>query len=116
MPIYEYQCPFCHQELEVLQKMNEAPPTHCPHCHKEGLRRLVSAAGFQLKGTGWYATDYGNKGKPKDELKAEDKSKSSAEKATDTTKDPKTESKTEAKTGTKTEKPKDNKSSTKSES
>jgi putative FmdB family regulatory protein len=73
MPIYEYQCPFCNHQLEILQKMSDEPP-ECPHCKKTGLRRLVSAAGFQLKGTGWYATDYRHKGKAKetDDKKADD--------------------------------------------
>lgn len=65
MPIYEYQCSVCGHQLEVMQKMSEAPLTECPECHKPALSKLVSAAGFQLKGTGWYATDYSAKGKAK---------------------------------------------------
>jgi putative FmdB family regulatory protein len=64
MPIYEYQCTGCGHQLEAFQKMSEAPLKECPECHKESLQKLVSAAGFQLKGTGWYATDFRNKGKP----------------------------------------------------
>ncbi|MHB1949256.1 MAG: FmdB family zinc ribbon protein [Gammaproteobacteria bacterium] len=64
MPIYEYQCKACGHALEVFQKMSEAPITDCPVCHKPELQKLVSAAGFQLKGTGWYATDFRDKGKP----------------------------------------------------
>jgi putative FmdB family regulatory protein len=58
MPIYEYQCSACAHRLDALQKISEAPLTECPACHQSSLTRLVSAAGFQLKGSGWYATDY----------------------------------------------------------
>ncbi len=64
MPIYEYECKLCGHTLEAVQKMSDQPLTECPHCQKPGLQKLVSAAGFQLKGTGWYATDFKNKGKP----------------------------------------------------
>lgn len=63
MPIYEYECKLCGHKLEIVQKMNDQALTECPNCHKDGLQKLVSAAGFQLKGTGWYATDFKNKGK-----------------------------------------------------
>jgi putative FmdB family regulatory protein len=65
MPIYEYRCGACGHELEVLQKLSEAPLTECPSCGQSRLSKLISAAGFQLKGTGWYATDFKNSGKPK---------------------------------------------------
>ena len=58
MPIYEYQCQSCGHELEVLQKVSDPPPTDCPKCGKPTLTKKISAAGFQLKGGGWYATDY----------------------------------------------------------
>lgn len=62
MPIYEYQCELCGHALEQLQKMSDPELTECPACHAPGLRKLVSAAGFQLKGNGWYVTDFrGNK-------------------------------------------------------
>jgi putative FmdB family regulatory protein len=64
MPIYEYSCAACGHNLEAFQKMSDAPLTECPECHKSELTKLISAAGFQLKGTGWYATDFKNKGKP----------------------------------------------------
>jgi len=64
MPIYEYQCDQCGHRLESLEKMTDSPLTQCPACGKPTLQKLVSAAGFQLKGTGWYATDFRNKGKP----------------------------------------------------
>ncbi|MGJ8524411.1 hypothetical protein LMG33818_000119 [Halomonadaceae bacterium LMG 33818] len=58
MPIYEYECRDCGKHLEKLQRMNAAPLTTCPFCHKEGLHRLISAAGFRLAGDGWYETDF----------------------------------------------------------
>jgi putative FmdB family regulatory protein len=61
MPIYEYQCAACGHHLEVLQKMNEVALVDCPICGKATLTKLISATSFQLKGTGWYATDFKNK-------------------------------------------------------
>jgi putative FmdB family regulatory protein len=58
MPIYEYKCSSCGHEKEVLQKMSDAPLIECPACGKPALTKLISAAGFQLKGSGWYATDF----------------------------------------------------------
>ena len=58
MPIYEYRCSSCGHELETLQKFADAPLTECPACKAATLVKLVSAAGFQLKGSGWYATDF----------------------------------------------------------
>ncbi len=63
MPIYEYQCQDCGHELEKLQRMSDAPLTDCPACNQATLMKKVSAAGFRLKGTGWYATDFKNKQK-----------------------------------------------------
>jgi len=63
MPIYEYQCHACDAQLDKLQKMNDAALTTCPVCHKESLKKKISAAGFRLKGTGWYATDFKDKKK-----------------------------------------------------
>ena len=64
MPIYEYRCGACGHELEVLQKLSEPPLSDCPECRKPALAKLISAAGFQLKGSGWYATDFKGNGKP----------------------------------------------------
>ncbi len=72
MPIYEYQCSQCGHTLESFEKMTDAPQTICPVCGKSTLQKLISAAGFQLKGTGWYATDFRNKGKPTDGAKKGD--------------------------------------------
>ncbi|KTD08273.1 FmdB family zinc ribbon protein [Legionella jamestowniensis] len=63
MPIYEYECKKCHHQFDLMQKISDAPVKQCPKCFEETAVRLVSAAGFQLKGTGWYATDFKNKEK-----------------------------------------------------
>jgi len=63
MPIYEYRCGACGHELEVLQKITAEPLVDCPSCGKATLTKLVSAAGFQLKGSGWYVTDFRDGGK-----------------------------------------------------
>jgi putative FmdB family regulatory protein len=64
MPIYEYRCSACEKKHESLQKFSDAPLTLCPHCGQEALVKLVSAAGFQLKGSGWYQTDFRGGAKP----------------------------------------------------
>lgn len=63
MPIYEYQCQACHEELEALRKISDEPLVDCPACGKPALKKKVSAAAFRLKGGGWYETDFktGNK-------------------------------------------------------
>ena len=58
MPIYEYRCNDCGTRHEHLQKLGEAPLERCPDCGSMQYAKLVSAAGFQLKGSGWYATDF----------------------------------------------------------
>lgn len=64
MPIYEYRCSSCGHELEAMQKFSDPVLTSCPACRADALVKLVSAAGFQLKGGGWYATDFrGGNGK-----------------------------------------------------
>ena len=62
MPIYEYRCNECMHEVEALQKLSDPPLVKCPACGKDALTKLVSAAGFQLKGSGWYVTDFRGKG------------------------------------------------------
>lgn len=71
MPIYEYRCAACGHRLEAMQKISDAALTDCPSCRQPELKRLISAASFQLKGSGWYATDFkgdgkGEKGKKSD--------------------------------------------------
>lgn len=63
MPIYEYRCASCGAEKEILQKVSDPVLTDCPECGKPTLEKQVSAAGFQLKGNGWYVTDFRDKGK-----------------------------------------------------
>ena len=87
MPIYEYRCTACQHKLESLQKFSDAPLVVCPQCGRYALTKLVSAAGFHLKGSGWYQTDFKNSGsKPaaKPEAASAD-GKTGDAKATDTT-------------------------------
>jgi putative FmdB family regulatory protein len=63
MPIYEYYCPICQKEIEILQKMGEADKRKCPECGKSKLKKQASTTSFQLKGQGWYVTDFRDKGK-----------------------------------------------------
>lgn len=58
MPIYEYRCDSCGFQKEHLQKLSDPVLTTCPSCGKESYSKMVTAAGFQLKGNGWYATDF----------------------------------------------------------
>ena len=58
MPIYEYECKACGHRLEAIQKISDDPLTDCPECNKPELKKLISAAGFRLKGGGWYETDF----------------------------------------------------------
>lgn len=63
MPIYNYKCQNneCNHELEALQKMSDEPLKECPKCHRNELQKQLTASNFQLKGGGWYATDFKNK-------------------------------------------------------
>ncbi len=58
MPIYEYRCQSCGHELEKLQKISDPPLIDCPECAQPALSKLISAAAFRLKGSGWYETDF----------------------------------------------------------
>ena len=91
MPIYEYRCSECGQDHEVLQKVSEPPLTECPACGKPALKKQLSAAGFQLKGSGWYATDFKGSAK-KPEKTAETKTEAKTEVKTETKSETKTES------------------------
>jgi putative FmdB family regulatory protein len=77
MPIYEYKCLDCGTHLEKMQKISDAPLTDCGDCGGR-LEKQISRAGFQFKGSGWYVTDYSNKGKS--ETKTETKTETAAEK------------------------------------
>jgi len=88
MPIYEYRCQSCAHELEALQKLSDQPLVDCPSCGQASLKKKVSAAGFRLKGGGWYETDFKSQnqknlaGERKEASKGE--SKPSESKASDT--------------------------------
>lgn len=58
MPIYEYACKSCGYEKDVLQKLSDEPLKTCPECQKASFNKRISAAGFRLKGSGWYETDF----------------------------------------------------------
>jgi putative FmdB family regulatory protein len=100
MPIYEYRCAACGHQDEHLQKVSDAPLAVCPSCGKRKYQKQLSAAGFHLKGTGWYATDF----------------KGSAKKPADKKADTKTESKPDAKPDAKPESKPESKPEKKSES
>lgn len=61
MPIYEYRCKKCNNQIEVIQKMSDKPPTRCKKCGGR-LEKMISQTAFQFKGEGWYVTDYARKG------------------------------------------------------
>ncbi len=63
MPIYAYRCELCGHQQDSLQKLADPHLTLCPACNKDGLKRQLTAAGFQLKGSGWYVTDFRDGGK-----------------------------------------------------
>ena len=95
MPIYEYRCATCGHQKEYLQKVRDPRLTDCPQCGKATFEKMLSAAGFQLKGSGWYVTDFRDSGsKPKDTKGAKEKTDTVA-----------AESKTEQKSESKTESP-----------
>ncbi len=100
MPIYEYKCSSCAFTDDHLQKVSEKPLTTCPACGKKTYRKMLSAAGFQLKGSGWYATDFkGGSSKPaeaKGEAKAESKSEGKSEGKAEAKAQAKSESKGES--------------------
>ena len=87
MPIYEYRCAECGAYKEALQRISDAPLTDCPECGKPALQKQLSAAGFQLKGTGWYVTDFRDKGsKPAAKADKAGKTESKSGKPADTAK------------------------------
>jgi putative FmdB family regulatory protein len=97
MPIYEYECQKCHELTEVMQKMSDPPPAKCPKCGAKKLQRVMSQTSFQLKGEGWYITDYSRKDKEKKGAgKTKDEGGSSESKS---------DTKSEAKASAKADKP-----------
>ena len=99
MPFYEYECTACNHQVEVLQKISDAPLRQCPDCGKSALKRLISAPVFRLKGAGWYETDFKSDkeekrniaGREEAEAKSEDKSESKDAKPADGKSDSKPE-------------------------
>lgn len=75
MPIYEYECGSCGHKMEAIQKMSDAALRDCPACGQATLKKLMSAAGFQLKGTGWYATDFKGGGQKQENSQTKENSK-----------------------------------------
>ena len=77
MPIYAYKCESCGHSKDVLRKMSDAPLVDCPHCGAATLKKQLTAAGFQLKGSGWYVTDFRDGKGGSDKAKDGEKSKES---------------------------------------
>jgi putative FmdB family regulatory protein len=75
MPIYEYRCSECEHSFEEWQKMSDPPVDTCPRCGRKAVAKIISASSFQLRGTGWYKTDYASAGS------ADKKSKSKSAKS-----------------------------------
>ena len=105
MPIYEYACPKC-GEFEVTQRITEGPLKKCPTCKSTKVKKLMSSTSFQLKGSGWYVTDYARKesgggkssaekGESKSESKSDSKGDSSTKESSSKSSDTKTSTKTE---------------------
>ena len=102
MPIYEYRCGACGFEKEYLQKLSDAPIQVCERCGQAAMSKLMSAAGFQLKGSGWYVTDFKNSGaKAK---AAEANGKTDTEKKTETSQQADTDKKSDTEKKTDTDK------------
>jgi len=99
MPIYEYACQECGHRLDALQKISDDPLVDCPECGEPGLRKLVSAPRFRLKGGGWYETDF-KKDKQKNVLKSDSDSTKPEKKADDSKPAKKSETKASEKTST----------------
>ena len=104
MPIYAYKCTTCEHAQDVLQKISEDPLTVCPACNAPTFAKQVTAAGFQLKGSGWYVTDFRD-GNKKADKKPETKTDATDAKPADAKAETKAETMTEAKTETKTAAP-----------
>ncbi len=112
MPIYAYKCDACGHAKDVLQKMSDAPLTDCPACGAAVFKKQLTAAGFQLKGSGWYATDFKGGATP---APGGDKSGGGSDSGTgDSKADVKTETKADTKPDTKTDTSTASKSETKS--
>lgn len=100
MPIYEYLCNSCGAKKEHIQKMSDTPVKACPVCSSEDYVKQISAVGFQLKGSGWYVTDFKNK--PAQPAAKSEKSSAKSESAESKSSDAKTDSKTDTNTASPT--------------
>jgi len=88
MPLYEYQCEACGQRFEVIRKFSDPPLETCARCGKGPVQRLLSSPAIQFKGSGWYITDYSQKGKSSESTSAaKDSSASGDAKSSDSKKD-----------------------------
>ena len=96
MPFYEYECPHCGYRDEVLQKITDKPLKKCPTCGKSGLKKLMSAPVFRLKGSGWYETDFKGDKENKRNLAGADKEEPKTEAKPDAKADAKADAKPEA--------------------
>ena len=107
MPIYAYKCAECGHQMDVIRKVSDPPLTDCPNCGKSALVKQVTAAGFQLKGAGWYVTDFRDQGanKKKDAAKADEKpaTEQSADSKAETKSDTKADTGTDSKSAVKPE-------------
>lgn len=83
MPIYEYQCRECGYRLDALQKMSDPHLSDCPECERPGLKKLVSAPHFRLKGSGWYETDFKNSGRDRQDGAGKDAGNGAGKPASD---------------------------------
>jgi putative FmdB family regulatory protein len=108
MPLYEYQCDACGHRFETIQKFSDAPVATCTKCGKGPVHKLFSSPAIQFKGSGWYITDYAQKGKTdggsstgKSDAKTDSKAETKAETKTETKSETKTDAKTDTKTDTK---------------
>jgi putative FmdB family regulatory protein len=106
MPFYEYECPHCGYDEEVLQKITDKPLTKCPSCGKKGLKKLMSAPLFRLKGSGWYETDFKGDKEKKRNLAGADKEEAKSESKPDDKPGAKTDAKADAPKAEKSETPK----------
>jgi putative FmdB family regulatory protein len=97
MPFYEYECPHCGYDEEVLQKITDKPLTKCPSCGKKGLKKLMSAPLFRLKGSGWYETDFKGDKEKKRNLAGADKEEAKSDSKADTKADAKSDAKPDSK-------------------
>jgi len=116
MPIYEYRCSSCGFQKEYLRKLSDPVLTDCPECGKQTFSKMLSAAGFQLKGSGWYATDFKNSGaKPAAKADAKSTTASGAKDKSDAKPDAKSDTKSDTKPDTKPGAKPESKSESKSE-